>query len=158
MNLLRSLVQGVKYNYLITSRPTKNSFGDYIKLLQKYNVSVVVRVCDSYYDANILNDYNIKIYDINIGDGCVPTPDNIQTWICILNQLDIGSTIAIHCVAGLGRAPTMVVLSLIIIDKMNNIKAIELIRSKIRGSLNNKQLQFICSYKPEKTTKCCIIM
>lgn len=158
MTLLRSLIQGVKYNYLITSRPTTNSFDDYIKLLQKYNVSVVVRVCESYYDTTMLNDYDIKIYDINISDGCVPTFDNINMWISILNQLDIGSTIAIHCVAGLGRAPTMVVLSLIIIDKMNNMGAIELIRSQIKGSLNNKQLQFLYSYKVERLTKCCVIM
>lgn len=68
---------------------------------------------------------------------------------------------AIHCVAGLGRAPVMVALALMELG-MSYEEAVELIRSKRRGALNLRQLEFLEKYRPKhrlksKTSSCSIM-
>ncbi|KAJ2794058.1 hypothetical protein H4R21_005648, partial [Coemansia helicoidea] len=57
------------------------------------------------------------------------------------------TTIAVHCVAGLGRAPVLVAVALI--DKgMDPLDAIEHVRSKRRGAFNNRQITYLAeNYK-----------
>lgn len=64
-----------------------------------------------------------------------------------------GPTIAIHCVAGLGRAPVLVAIALIE-DGMQPMEAVEYIREKRRGSINNKQLQYLQHYQRLRTQRC----
>ena len=59
---------------------------------------------------------------------------------------------AIHCVAGLGRAPVMVALALMELG-MSYEEAVELIRSKRRGAMNTKQLDFLEKYRPKNRLK-----
>jgi len=68
-------------------------------------------------------------------------------------------TIAVHCVAGLGRAPVMVAIALIEAG-MSNLDVIDFIRKRRRGAFNSKQLKYIQSYKPRNVGKKgdCIIM
>lgn len=61
-------------------------------------------------------------------------------------------TIAVHCVAGLGRAPVMVAIALIEAG-MSNLDVIDFIRKRRRGAFNSKQLKYIQSYKPRNTGK-----
>lgn len=53
-------------------------------------------------------------------------------------------TIAVHCVAGLGRAPVLVAIALIEMG-MKPLDAIEYIRSKRRGAFNKPQIMFLVS-------------
>ena len=53
---------------------------------------------------------------------------------------------AVHCVAGLGRAPLLVALALIH-RGCEPINAIELIRSKRTGALNMIQANFLVTFK-----------
>ncbi|KAI8337191.1 protein-tyrosine phosphatase-like protein [Chlamydoabsidia padenii] len=55
-------------------------------------------------------------------------------------------TIAVHCVAGLGRAPVLVAIALIEMG-MKPLDAIEYIRAKRRGAFNKPQIMFLDSYK-----------
>ncbi|KAJ2345029.1 hypothetical protein IWW50_005798, partial [Coemansia erecta] len=57
------------------------------------------------------------------------------------------TTIAVHCVAGLGRAPVLVAVALI--EKgMDPLDAIEHVRHKRRGAFNNRQITYLAdSYK-----------
>ena len=54
--------------------------------------------------------------------------------------------IAVHCVAGLGRAPVLVAIALIEYG-MDKLDAIELVRRKRRGAFNSRQIQYIDTYK-----------
>jgi len=71
------------------------------------------------------------------------------------------ASIAVHCVAGLGRAPVLVAIALIEAG-MSPHDAIQLVRSKRRGALNSKQLRFLTKiYRPRRrayTAGCCTIM
>jgi len=60
--------------------------------------------------------------------------------------------VAIHCVAGLGRAPVMVALALMELG-MSYEEAVELIRSKRKGALNSRQLEFLEKYRPRHRLK-----
>jgi protein tyrosine phosphatase type 4A len=56
------------------------------------------------------------------------------------------TTIALHCVAGLGRAPLLVAIALIE-SGMSPLKAIEYVRKRRQGAFNSKQLQYLLKYK-----------
>lgn len=60
--------------------------------------------------------------------------------------------IAVHCVAGLGRAPVLVAIALIE-SGMGKLDAIEYIRQKRRGAFNLRQIQYLDSYKKQPTSK-----
>lgn len=49
------------------------------------------------------------------------------------------TAVGVHCLAGLGRAPVLVVIALIESGNMKNVEAIELVRSKRRGTLALRQ-------------------
>lgn len=53
--------------------------------------------------------------------------------------------IAVHCVAGLGRAPVLVAIALIEMG-MKPLDAIEFIRSKRRGAFNKPQIAYLVSF------------
>lgn len=56
----------------------------------------------------------------------------------------IAPTIAVHCVAGLGRAPALVAIALIEMG-MKPLDAIEFIRGKRRGAFNKPQIAYLVS-------------
>jgi protein-tyrosine phosphatase len=63
-------------------------------------------------------------------------------------------TIAVHCVAGLGRAPALVAIALIEMG-MKPLDAIEFIRGKRRGAFNKPQIAYLVSNvdtRPNKFT------
>ena len=72
------------------------------------------------------------------------------------------ATIAIHCVAGLGRAPVLVAIALIESGKYSALEAIEYVRSKRKGALNRRQLQYLSEYRKRKDNRkrnlCCFRM
>jgi hypothetical protein len=51
--------------------------------------------------------------------------------------------VAVHCVAGLGRAPCLVAIALVE-QGMEALEAIQFVRQRRRGAINNKQLQVGC--------------
>ncbi|KAF9184294.1 Protein tyrosine phosphatase type IVA 1 [Haplosporangium sp. Z 767] len=61
-------------------------------------------------------------------------------------------TIAVHCVAGLGRAPILVAIALIEFG-MANLDTVEFIRARRRGCFNSSQIQYINVYKRGKVLK-----
>merc|ERR1719384_931243 len=73
-----------------------------------------------------------------------------------------GPTIAVHCVAGLGRAPVLVAIALIEFAKMEPVDAATFIRKHRRGAINNTQLDWLERYKRRYKmgagAGCCVVM
>jgi len=144
----------------ISSAPAAKDLETYIDRIVKCGVQHVVKVCDVDYDSANFSRHNVAFYDMNFADGSHPSSDIIQRWLQLcLNNTDQHKGIAIHCAAGLGRAPLMCGL-LLIETGMSAIDAIELLRSHIRGCLNTKQINFLISYCPSSRRKShsCMIM
>jgi protein tyrosine phosphatase type 4A len=68
-------------------------------------------------------------------------------------------TIAVHCVAGLGRAPVLVAIALIEYAHFDPVDAVSFIRKIRRGSINEKQLQYLEQYSRQQKSGCsCVIL
>ncbi|KAM4633155.1 protein tyrosine phosphatase type IVA 3 isoform 4-T4 [Polymixia lowei] len=109
------------------------------------------------------------IEDWPFDDGAPPPSKLVDDWLSLLKkkfQEDPGCCVAVHCVAGLGRAPVLVALALIE-SGMQYEDAIQLIRQKRRGAINSKQLTYLEKYRSKhrlrfkdshtQKNKCCIM-
>ena len=101
---------------------------------------------------------------LEYADGTAPPDEIIKKWLQLVDTVfprkghaspDAGTAIAVHCVAGLGRAPLFVVLALVH-RGMDQLKAVDFVRSKRHGAINAKQLEFLRTYKPKRSD--CLIM
>ncbi|KAG9331370.1 hypothetical protein JZ751_019328 [Albula glossodonta] len=75
----------------------------------------------------------------------------VDDWLNLLKtkfREEPGCCIAVHCVAGLGRAPVLVALALIECG-MKYEDAVQFIRQKRRGAFNSKQLLYLEKYRPK---------
>ncbi|VDO92164.1 unnamed protein product [Soboliphyme baturini] len=103
--------------------------------------------------------YSLIFQDWEFPDGSPPPPEIRDKWIQLVKNRvvsDPGSCIAVHCVAGLGRAPVLVALALMEAG-MKYEDAVELIRQHRRGAINQKQLTYLQKYKASgelKKLKC----
>lgn len=103
------------------------------------------------------------MHEMAFEDGGVPPEGVVKRWLDICQsrfgsfksvektssdaeEEDDPSCIAVHCVAGLGRAPVLVAIALIEygVDKLD---AIEFVRRKRRGAFNSRQIQYVDMYK-----------
>ncbi|PWA33701.1 hypothetical protein CCH79_00007503, partial [Gambusia affinis] len=154
--------------FLITHNPTDSTLNSFIEVLKRYGVTTVVRVCDSTYDKTPLEKDGITVVDWPFDDGAPPPNKLVDDWLTLLKkkfQEDPGCCVAVHCVAGLGRAPVLVALALIE-SGMKYEDAIQLIRQKRRGAINSKQLTYLEKYRSKQRlrfkdphthkNKCCI--
>ncbi|XP_072459025.1 protein tyrosine phosphatase type IVA 3 isoform X2 [Notamacropus eugenii] len=137
--------------------------------LKKYGATTVVRVCEVTYDKTPLEKDGITVMDWPFDDGAPPPGKIVEDWLNLLKTKffeDPGSCVAVHCVAGLGRAPVLVALALIE-SGMKYEDAIQFIRQKRRGAINSKQLTYLEKYRPKQRlrfkdphnhkNKCCIM-
>lgn len=141
--------------FLITDRPTDASIEKYVEELKKHNAKDVVRVCEPTYKTERLLQDGIRVLDWAYDDGTAPPSEVIDQWFNLLKtrfREDPGCCVAVHCVAGLGRAPVLVALALIELG-MKYEDAVELIRQKRRGAINSKQLGFLEKYRPKSRLK-----
>ena len=146
-----AIIEYHNYKFMITDSPTNNNLDRYLQEYQAHNVSIIVRLCDSYYDSSIIKKAGIDVVNLSYEDGGVPSLSIINQWRDIVSKYK-NSTIAVHCLSGLGRAPLLVCLSLIETG-MDKIEAIEMIRRHRNGALNSKQISFIIDYKRSSSYK-----
>lgn len=153
-----SKVSYKKLNFVIMDRPTEFNLPSYLRELQKAGVTAVVRVCEPTYPTELLTKAGISVHEIPFEDGQSPPKEVISKWRGVVKETcgPAGAgCVAIHCVAGLGRAPVMVALALI--DKgLDAVAAVELIRRERKGAINRRQLDFLRSYKPPAPKVCAI--
>ncbi|XP_054157046.1 protein tyrosine phosphatase type IVA 3-like [Oppia nitens] len=136
--------------FLITDKPNDATLSQYIDELKLRHVTDVVRVCESTYSSARLQEAGITVHDWAFDDGTPPPQSIIKNWLSLLmtrfGDNDDEACVAVHCVAGLGRAPVLVAIALVEAG-MKFEDAVETIRRERRGAINAKQLQYLSQYK-----------
>lgn len=147
--------QDTTVRFLIFEAPNESNLSHYIHIWKKFQIKHVVRTCDPTYPKSLVEKEGIQIHDLIFSDGSPPPPLIIEQWQdLVLNNPD--STIGIHCIAGLGRAPILVCIALIELG-MDNIEAVGLVRARRPQSINAKQLQYLKQYHRHKKTTCSLL-
>ncbi|KAJ2489289.1 hypothetical protein IWW37_004120 [Coemansia sp. RSA 2050] len=150
--------------FLIMDCPTNNTIALYLKEFVRLNVTDVVRVCEPTYLRERLETHGVRVHDLPFKDGDVPPASVLKQWLDLVNERlseavsesadqPVPKTIAVHCVAGLGRAPVLVAVALI--EKgMDPLDSIEHVRHKRRGAFNNRQITYLADqYKRTAASK-----
>lgn len=144
--------------FSITGSPTNDNIDEYIKYLKSNSIDIVIKLTEKdLYDTNKFEQNNIEFIHIEIKDGNIPSKDDILKINKISNEYN---SICVHCTAGLGRAP--LVMSLIMILKFNDdpyTTAFQ-IRNLIPNCLNKFQLNFLIEFKRKhyiKKTNCVLM-
>uniref|UniRef100_A0A7S0UHY2 protein-tyrosine-phosphatase n=1 Tax=Pseudo-nitzschia delicatissima TaxID=44447 RepID=A0A7S0UHY2_9STRA len=160
---------GPKLRFLIMDAPRQGNLHLYIKEMRKHSVTDLVRVCEPTYQTGELQNAGIAAHNMEYPDGHSPPRDAIDEWLKIVDKAIYGASemearpcVAVHCVAGLGRAPVMVAIALIEFDSMDPVDAVTLIRRHRRGAINEKQLLYLEGYKKSYKSSggeggCCVI-
>jgi len=166
-NRILSPIELRNLKFLVLDCPTDQSIPFYVKELKSRGVTDVVRVCEPTYKKAIFEAVDINVHDWPFKDGGIPSPEIINQFLTLCDERfagginaskdgDIskcangadGPVIAVHCVAGLGRAPALVAIALIE-SGMSPLDTIEYVRRRRRGAFNTVQLQYLMeSYKP----------
>src|SRR5436190_17162507 len=146
-----SMVDSAQCNtrFLVMDAPTDDTLPSYITLLHRYACTLLVRVCESSYSDRLLNEQGIEVVDLQFQDGGTPPNAVIRAWLQLVerhrrrmltptpegaaNQKAANKPcIAVHCLAGLGRAPLLVAIALIE-SGIDPLDALTLIRKHRRG-------------------------
>lgn len=156
-----TLIEYEGLKFLIMDAPSRSNIHLYLKEMGRVNVKDIVRICEPTYPREIVESAGIKVHDWVFPDGESPPSNIIDAWLSLVDAQKAAqdnSAIAVHCVAGLGRAPVLVAIALIE-NGMRALDAVMFIRQRRRGAINNKQLKFLENYKPRHLQKDkCIIM
>jgi len=156
-------------SFLIMEQPKEQTLHSYYPNFTDYNVKHVVRVCPEVtYDPKDLESKGINCHAFPYADGSPPPKEVIEPWLELCSGLmrenkqnakngAEPATIAIHCIAGLGRAPVLVAIALIT-EGMDCLKSVETIREVRKGALNKPQVEFLKVYEKnmKKTTCACM--
>jgi len=157
-------------SFLIMDAPRQSNLHLYIRECRKHGVSDIVRVCEPTYDGEAdLRNAGIGLHEMAYDDGTSPSREILERWLDLVhdrfykkkkplpvtdkaattpvNGAIPSTTIAVHCIAGLGRAPVLVSIALIEFANMDPVDAVSLIRKHRRGAINEKQLQYLERYK-----------
>lgn len=167
-----TLMEVKNMRFLIMDAPRQNNLHLYIKEMRKNSVTAVVRACEPTYQSAELESAGISLHDMEYPDGHSPPKEVIEEW-CKLVDKTFFSTggvegakncIAVHCVAGLGRAPQLVAIALVEFGNMDPVEAVSLIRRHRRGAINEKQLLYLEGYRKSykrgggAESSCCVIL
>lgn len=142
--------------FLIINQPSVSTMSNFIDELRRYNSRIVVRCCEPTYSTDQLASEGIMVVDLPFDDGGTPNGEITGQWLELVANTfrETNECIAVHCVAGLGRAPVLVAIALIE-NGMKYHEAVEFIRQRRRGAINVKQLAFLEKYKPSKKHRPC---
>ncbi|RNF23638.1 protein tyrosine phosphatase-like protein [Trypanosoma conorhini] len=141
----------VVFRFLILDAPSPSSVPTYVRLLQRHHVRHIVRACGPTYNAEVFEKHGMEVYGWNFDDGAPPPQAVIDNWLDLLEREKDKSppeTIAVHCVAGLGRAPILVALALVEYGGMPALDAVGYVRAQRKGAINQVQLNWLMGYRP----------
>uniref|UniRef100_A0A672G817 Protein tyrosine phosphatase 4A1 n=1 Tax=Salarias fasciatus TaxID=181472 RepID=A0A672G817_SALFA len=133
--------------FLITHNPTNATLNKFIEELKKYGVTTVgPSVVRPPTTPPLVVKEGIQVLDWPFDDGAPPSNQIVDDWLNLLKlkfREEPGCCIAVHCVAGLGRAPVLVALALIECGMKYED------RCPRRGAFNSKQLFYLEKYRPK---------
>lgn len=186
-----SVIRREKMRFLVMDAPRQSNLHLYIKECRKQGVTDLVRVCEPTYNGEVdLANAGITLHEMAYPDGTSPPVEVIERWLDLVYQRFIRKskssdtlptepapsstvvsnnsiaplpekTIAVHCVAGLGRAPVLVAIALVEYNGMDPVDAVTFIRQHRRGAINEKQLNYLEKYRRKRSMSpeagCCII-
>ena len=134
--------------FLISDCPAADELDSYIQTLKTHNVTEVIRISQpTFYDAVILKNAGITVYEYYFEDGKCPSQEILDKFFQFVHTARAQpKTVAIHCVSGIGRAPLLVCCALIE-GGMDRLSAVEFMRKQRKGAINNFQLQWITDSK-----------
>ena len=116
-------------------------------------------MCEPTYDDQAFENEGIIVRELSFEDGAEPPATIIKDWLILVKKMfsDKPQTaVAVHCVAGLGRAPVLVAIALID-GGMRYEDAVEFIRRHRKGAINGKQLEFLERYKAASKKGCSVM-
>ncbi|ESL12060.1 protein tyrosine phosphatase-like protein [Trypanosoma rangeli SC58] len=93
----------------------------------------------------------MEVHGWTFDDGATPPKAVVDNWLELLEREKNKSppeTIAVHCVAGLGRAPILVALALVEYGGMLALDAVGYVRARRKGAINQVQLNWLMGYRP----------
>ncbi|KAL1924009.1 uncharacterized protein VTP21DRAFT_7044 [Calcarisporiella thermophila] len=146
-NMILLEIPALPFRFLIHDTPTDVTLPIYLDAFVAHRVKHVLRVCQPAYSVAPLAARGITVHDLPFQDGAAPPKEVIKQWLQLLDGLDAGETIAVHCVAGLGRACVMVAVAMIEIGGMKPLDAVECVRRHRRGAFNKHQIEYLDGYK-----------
>jgi protein tyrosine phosphatase type 4A len=158
-----SFVERGALRFLIIDAPTDVNIEAYIKEFKAHNVTELVRACECGYNAERIVKSGVTVHDMPFPDGDAPPDAIITKWLALCDKTFADGNpekraVAVHCVAGLGRTPVMVAIAMIE-DGVEPLDAVSVIRSKRRGAINAKQLNFLeHTYKRRAGGGGCVVM
>jgi len=157
-----TLVEVQDKKFLIMDAPTEENLPKYLEMLKKKKVTHVVRACEPTYGTGALLKADIKVTELPFKDGDPPPDSVVDKWLDIVDaefKGGKGNAVAVHCVAGLGRAPVLVAIAMVE-SGMEPYQAINTIRKHRRwGAINAKQLQYLEAYRRRRHAGgCCVIL
>jgi len=148
-----SLIEHKDWKFIIFDAPTETNLDLYLKEMKKQNVTHLARACDPTYPTEALEEAGISVHELSFPDGGFPTDTVVNEWLSVCKAAfkngKGNASVAVHCVAGLGRAPVLVAIALIE-QGLKYDDAVTLIRDKRRGAINAKQVKWLKTYKPKK--------
>mmetsp|Transcript_44853 Transcript_44853/g.100788 ORF Transcript_44853/g.100788 Transcript_44853/m.100788 type:complete len:172 (+) Transcript_44853:110-625(+) len=150
------LIEHIDSKIVIMDAPNDNTSALYVKELKAYGVTDVVRTCEPTYAVEKFEKESIQVHDWAFPDGAAPPDDLLEKWTDLIQlryrSKDPGQigVVAVHCVAGLGRAPVMAAVALMELTGIDCWDVVEKIREKQKGAINARQLEFLRNYRPKK--------
>lgn len=157
-----SIVEVGSWTFIIMDAPNDANLHLYLKICQEKKVTDIVRCCEKTYNTDPCTQAGIDVHDFEFDDGGQAPDEILAKWIDLLNTRNKASpsvSIAVHCIAGLGRAPLLAAIALVEKCGLDSQAAVTLIRSKRRGAINSKQLKYLSTYSRSADAGCtCAIM
>ena len=147
-----TLVEHGAQRYLIMDAPRDENLHVYLRACKQARVTDLVRVCaEKTYSADAVEAAGIRLHEMPFNDGECPQPDVVDDFLRVVRKTikqnggGAEAGVAVHCVAGLGRAPVLVAIALVEFTGMDPVEAVAMIRKQRRGGAPADSLQ---QYEP----------
>jgi len=140
-----SLIARNGMRLLITRAPTAAELPTYPTALAAAGVTDLVVVTELTFPTAPFVAAGITVTDLPWENGLPPPPSVVAAWMALIDRAD--GVVACACMAGLGRAPTLVAAALVE-RGVSVAEAVGVVRARRRGAINGVQMGWLFAYVP----------